>query len=120
MKPSTMASALLMLVLVASITTAHADGIAEPMGVIQQLPATYPDHWMMIQDVSFFHMSEGEIVVVVEGNLTPPARERCDNSPRARRNRGEGNSRLPTSSSRKTCRSRRSGAGRHASLVLSQ
>ncbi len=73
MKPSTMASALLMLVLVASITTAHADGIAEPMGVIQQLPATYPDHWMMIQDVSFFHMSEGEIVVVDPLATTQPA-----------------------------------------------
>ncbi len=70
MRQSLVASALLML---ASMTTLRADEIAEPMGVIQQLPATYPDHWMMVHDISFFHMSEGEILVVDPLATTQPS-----------------------------------------------
>ncbi len=50
----------------------RADDVAEPMGVIQQLPASYPDHWMMVHDISFFHMSEGEVLVVDPLALTQP------------------------------------------------
>lgn len=43
---------------------ATADLQPEPMGVIESLPAKYPDHWMMVHDASFFHMFEGEVLVV--------------------------------------------------------
>ncbi len=36
----------------------------EPTGVIQTLPADYPDHWIIAQDASFFHMSDGKYIVV--------------------------------------------------------
>ena len=44
--------------------TASADFTPEPLGQIESLPAEYPDHWAMVHDFSFFHMFEGEVVVV--------------------------------------------------------
>jgi len=70
MKPLTLVLSLLALLV--SATVLHADDVAEPMGVIQQLPAIYPDHWMMIHDISFFHMSEGEVLVVDPLATTQP------------------------------------------------
>ena len=57
------------LVLCALVTTslspaAMADFQPEAIGVIEQLPAQYPDHWVLIHDFSFFHMFEGEVLVV--------------------------------------------------------
>lgn len=69
MKQPTLALAMLML---ASTAILNADELAEPMGVIQQLPATYPDHWMMVHDIAFFHMSEGEVLVVDPLATTQP------------------------------------------------
>ena len=43
---------------------ATADFTPEPIGTIETLPADYPDHWMLVHDFSFFHMTEGEILVV--------------------------------------------------------
>lgn len=46
------------------------DFAPEPIGIIEELPADYPAHWVLVHDFSFFHMFEGEIVVVdplVEG-----------------------------------------------------
>ena len=36
----------------------------EAMGVIKTLPATYPEHWVIVHDGAFFHMSEGKFVVM--------------------------------------------------------
>jgi methylamine dehydrogenase heavy chain len=36
----------------------------ESIGGVVTLPEKYPDHWVMIHDVSFFHMFEGEVLVV--------------------------------------------------------
>ena len=36
----------------------------EPVGRILKLPAAYPDHWVVVHDISFFHMLEGKLVVV--------------------------------------------------------
>lgn len=36
----------------------------EPIGVIEQLPSPYPEHWALVHDFSFFHMFEGEVLVV--------------------------------------------------------
>jgi len=73
MKQVTVASALMMLVLLASTPRLPAEEVAEPMGVIQRLPVTYPDHWMMVHDISFFHMSEGEVLVVDPLATTQPS-----------------------------------------------
>ena len=35
----------------------------EPTGVIETLPADYPNHWVIVQDASFFHMSDGKFIV---------------------------------------------------------
>ena len=43
---------------------AQADFQPEPVGTVETLPADYPNHWMMVHDFSFFHMSEGEIQVI--------------------------------------------------------
>lgn len=42
----------------------RAEFAAEPFGVIASLPGTYPDHWAIIHDASFFHMLEGKYLVV--------------------------------------------------------
>ncbi len=44
-------------------TSAAAEFQPEAVGKSETLPATYPEHWVMIHDFSFFHMMEGEIVV---------------------------------------------------------
>ena len=36
----------------------------ETIGTIETLPETYPDHWIMVHDFSFEHMTEGEIQIV--------------------------------------------------------
>ena len=36
----------------------------EPTGVIEQLPAQYPADWFLVQDSSFFHMSDGKVYVI--------------------------------------------------------
>ncbi len=43
---------------------AQAEFEPEPVGVTETLPSEYPDHWVMIHDFSFFHMMEGEVLVV--------------------------------------------------------
>lgn len=42
---------------------AVADFEPEAVGKVETLPATYPEHWVMVHDMSFFHMMEGEIIV---------------------------------------------------------
>ncbi|MGI9327835.1 MAG: amine dehydrogenase large subunit [Pseudomonadales bacterium] len=42
----------------------YAEFVPEAMGNVRTLPKIYPDHWLMVHDASFFHMSEGEVVVV--------------------------------------------------------
>ncbi len=44
-------------------TTAAAEFEPEAVGKVETLPATYPDHWVMVHDFSFFHMMEGEIII---------------------------------------------------------
>ena len=46
----------------------------EPTGVIQTLPADYPDHWIIAQDASFFHMSDGKYIVVDAESDDPAGR----------------------------------------------
>lgn len=46
------------------LTSAQADFTPEKIGLIQTLPSPYPDHWVMVHDFSFFHMFEGEVLVV--------------------------------------------------------
>ena len=41
-----------------------ADFEPEEMGIIETLPQPYPDHWIMAQDLSFFHMLEGAVRVI--------------------------------------------------------
>lgn len=43
---------------------AAAEFQAEPFGVVERLPGTYPEHWAIIHDASFFHMLEGRYLVV--------------------------------------------------------
>ncbi|NOX52738.1 MAG: hypothetical protein GXP16_19710, partial [Gammaproteobacteria bacterium] len=44
--------------------TAAAEFEPEAIGGVLSLPTPYPDHWAMFHDVSFMHMSEGEILVI--------------------------------------------------------
>ncbi|MEE8528592.1 MAG: amine dehydrogenase large subunit [Gammaproteobacteria bacterium] len=39
-------------------------GAAEKPGKVEQLPASYPDHWVIAHDVAFFHMLEGKMMVL--------------------------------------------------------
>ena len=45
-------------------SAAFAEIQPEQMGVIQTLPATYPEHWIIVQDGAFFHMSNGKFIVL--------------------------------------------------------
>ena len=36
----------------------------EPFGVIRTLETPYPSHWIIAQDVSFFHFSDGKAIVL--------------------------------------------------------
>ena len=55
---------ILSLSLLSLALTAQADFQPEATGIIKTLPNEYPDHWVMIHDASFFHMFEGEVLVV--------------------------------------------------------
>ena len=44
--------------------TAAADFAPEPMNVNLSLPATYPEHWLVVHDAAFFHMREGRYLFV--------------------------------------------------------
>ena len=55
-------SALVALLLAAATATGELK--PERIGVVETLPAKYPDHWAIVHDVSFFHMLEGEVLIV--------------------------------------------------------
>jgi methylamine dehydrogenase heavy chain len=57
-----MKKSLLLLLLFAS--SAFGQVQPEPTGVIQTLPAPWPAHWVIAQDASFFHMSDGKFIVL--------------------------------------------------------
>ncbi len=44
----------------------------EKTGKIEQLPATYPDHWVIAHDAAFFHMLEGKMMVLDADAETAP------------------------------------------------
>ena len=46
----------------------------EPTGVIRTLPASYPSHWVLLQDGAFFHMLNGKIIVVDADSDDPEKR----------------------------------------------
>lgn len=46
----------------------------EATGVIQTLPDSYPGHWIIAQDASFFHMSDGKFVVLDADSDNPATR----------------------------------------------
>jgi methylamine dehydrogenase heavy chain len=52
------------MVLLGCVSSAGAEFQPEAVGKVETLPARYPEHWVMVHDVSFFHMFEGEVVVV--------------------------------------------------------
>ncbi len=45
-------------------TTVTAAFTAETLGRVEQLPSSYPDHWVIAHDAAFFHMLEGRMVVL--------------------------------------------------------
>ena len=46
-------------------STGHAQNFQpESLGQVDRLPATYPDHWLVIHDATFFHMREGRVLFV--------------------------------------------------------
>ena len=44
------------------------------MGVVQKLPETYPPHWILVQDASFFHASDGKFILIDADSDDPAAR----------------------------------------------
>jgi methylamine dehydrogenase heavy chain len=54
----------LLLVLFLYSVTAFGEIQPEQIGVIKTLPETYPAHWIIAQDASFFHMNDGKIIVL--------------------------------------------------------
>lgn len=36
----------------------------EPIGVVETLPASYPESWFLVHDAAFFHMSDGKVYVM--------------------------------------------------------
>ena len=44
----------------------------EPTGIIETLPKAYPEHWFLVHDVAFFHMSDGKIYVIDADADTQP------------------------------------------------
>ncbi|MEM9531617.1 MAG: amine dehydrogenase large subunit [Pseudomonadota bacterium] len=36
----------------------------EPLGIIETLPAQYPENWFIVHDASFFHMSDGKVYIL--------------------------------------------------------
>lgn len=63
---------LLLLVLVAS--SAFGQLQPEPTGAIETLPASYPPHWVLLQDGAFFHMLNGKIIVIDADSDDPEKR----------------------------------------------
>ena len=46
------------------VGAASADFAPEPMNVKLSLPASYPQHWLVVHDAAFFHMREGRYLFV--------------------------------------------------------
>jgi methylamine dehydrogenase heavy chain len=46
----------------------------EKIGVIESLPDSYPPHWIIAQDASFFHMSDGKFIVLDADSDDPAGR----------------------------------------------
>lgn len=44
----------------------------EPVGVVKELPVPYPAHWVIAHDASFFHMSDGKMIVLDADADTEP------------------------------------------------
>lgn len=36
----------------------------EPTGIVETLPRHYPEHWFLVHDFSFFHMSDGKLYLI--------------------------------------------------------
>ncbi len=47
-----------------SALPAQADLPNDPLGLINTLPAEYPDHWLIVNDVAFSNMLNGRIIVL--------------------------------------------------------
>jgi len=62
------------LLVVLAASSAFGQISPEPTGVVRTLPADYPDHWIIAQDASFFHMSDGKFIVVDADSDDPAAR----------------------------------------------
>jgi len=45
-------------------TLAHAELPVENMGTVRTLPVPYPAHWIFAHDASFFHMSDGKMILL--------------------------------------------------------
>jgi len=56
-------SGLLWLVLLAVSVPAPAELPAEPVGVSEKLPATWPDTWIEAHDTNFYALSDGKVVI---------------------------------------------------------
>ena len=54
----------LVAVLLAAPASHAADFRPEPLGQVATLPASYPAHWLVVHDASFFHMREGKFLFV--------------------------------------------------------
>ncbi len=45
----------------------------EPTGIVETLPKNYPEHWFLVHDAAFFHMSDGKVYVLDADAETQPA-----------------------------------------------
>lgn len=46
------------------VVASAAEFVPEPTGQVATLPATYPDHWLIVHDLAFNHMREGKFFIV--------------------------------------------------------
>ena len=44
----------------------------EPTNIIESLPDKYPEHWFLVHDAAFFHMSDGKVYVIDADAETEP------------------------------------------------
>ncbi len=44
----------------------------EPTNIIETLPEKYPEHWFLVHDAAFFHMSDGKVYVIDADGQTLP------------------------------------------------
>jgi methylamine dehydrogenase heavy chain len=44
----------------------------EPTNIIESLPDKYPEHWFLVHDAAFFHMSDGKVYVIDADAGTQP------------------------------------------------